>query len=71
MLGEEAVDQLLAGSFDGDFLWADRIHIGERDDGSIEIDGSVAALTAEGFVIELRRGGQRRRGRRRALPRPR
>src|SRR5690606_4336814 len=38
--------------------WADRIHVGERNEGSIQIEGHVGSLNATGFVLELRRGGQ-------------
>ena len=48
------------GSYDGGLLWADRIKVGERELGFIELEGEYLAPTDDGFRIDLRESGQLR-----------
>lgn len=45
------------GNFDGVSLWADRIHVGNKPLGQIEIDGEIMGATPEGFTINISRDG--------------
>ncbi|MDT8429557.1 MAG: DUF5666 domain-containing protein [Pseudomonadales bacterium] len=45
------------GEFDGESLWADRIHVGNRLLGQIELDGEVIGATPDGFTINISHGG--------------
>lgn len=48
------------GIYDGGLLWADRIKVGERELGFIEVEGGYVEATDDGFVINLRESGQLR-----------
>ena len=41
------------GSYDGMTLWVDKLKIGKRDDGEIEVEGRIQSLLADGFVITI------------------
>jgi len=54
MTGDEV--NVRGGSQDG-LLLAARIHVGSREQGSIELEGEIVAVTDTGFTIDIRGGG--------------
>lgn len=48
------------GIYDGGLLWADRIKVGERELGFIEVEGEYLEATEDGFRIDLQESGQLR-----------
>lgn len=48
----------VSGSYTDSLLWADRIKVGERELGDIEIEGEFLESTADGFYIDLRESGK-------------
>ena len=54
MKGDEV--NVRGGSQDG-FLLAARIHVGNREQGDIELEGEIVAVNDSGFTIDIRGGG--------------
>lgn len=50
----------VSGVYLDSVLWADRIKVGERELGKIEVEGEILSLTDDGFVVDLRESGQLR-----------